>query len=225
MTTYLFYQSIAYMGSRAGEFLAAYERASPLARKAQKSMYELLGGVEVSVLIDGDWKEIGTIEEQGPIVNDTHVLAVKDKGKFTKVKLSMTKGLWRIDQVAVCTLVGTAEPVRIQPDKLLNKGLSDQELLRTLNDPEVFLVNNPGTSYTLTYTLPEMENPAVFLRTQGYYTEWMRSEWLDEESPEMVQLIIHKPGEWLRQMAPRYKRVESEMEAYFWESKFSYDGK
>jgi hypothetical protein len=211
---------MAYMGSKAGEILAAYERALPLIRNAQKSIYDILGGVEVSVLINGRWRKVGTIEEQGPIASDTHILPVGYNHDFNKVKLTMTKGLWRIDQVSLCNILGEKEPFVIQPAKLLNKGIEDYGLLKTLIDPESMLVINPGTSYTLVFEIPEIENLSVFLKSQGYYTEWMRDEWLEEENPEMIQLIIKKPYEWLKLMSPKYKLIESEMESLFWSSKF-----
>ncbi len=220
MTTYLFYQSMAYMGSKAGEFIAAYERASPWVKNLQRDMYEILGGVDVHVLINGQWKYIGSVEEQGPIITDTHILPILLKGEVSKVKLTMTKGLWRIDQVAIGTIEEQLEPKVIPPAQLLVAGQPSAELLQRLNDPEQMLVNNPGTSYTLVYPLPEGDYD-VFLKSEGYYTEWMRGEWLAEENPEMVNLMVKNPEKWLELMAPRYKAQEAGMEALFWSSKFS----
>lgn len=220
MTTYLFYQSMAYMGSKAGEFIAAYERASPWARSIQKNMYEILGGVEVHVWINDKWEYVGLVEEQGPIVSDTHILPIRMKGSVSKVKLTMTKGLWRIDQVALGTIEGKGESIVIQPETLLVGGQPSTELLERLNAPDQLLVNNPGTSYTLVYELPEGTYD-VFLKSQGYYTEWMRDEWLAEEDPAMVNLLVKKPEKWLELMAPKYKIQEAGMEKLFWSSKFS----
>jgi len=220
MTTFLFYQSMAYMGTRYGELAAAYERSSKLVRGAQKSMYDVLGGVEVSVEHNGKWKKIGSIKEQGPIVSDTHILPVKLRGEFSRIKLTLTKGLWQIDQVGICSIKEAESAEIIQPHMLANNGQEDLSLLSILNDDERMLVNNPGVSYTLSYLLPDHRDYELFLDTKGYYTEWMRSEWLAEEDAEMVNLILRKPKNWLRVMAPKYKEVEAEMNALFWTSKF-----
>ena len=220
MTTYLFYQSMAFMGSGVGELMAAYENASPIVRNAQRTMYDILGGVEVSVLIDDKWKKIGSVDEQGPIVTDTHLIPVRLKGEISKVKLTMTKGLWRIDRVALGTIEKEVEPIILRPKMVLSEGIDNPELLDALTDEEKMLVNNPGTSYTLVYDNPGKDPVSIFLRSQGYYTEWMREDWLKEENPEMVELIIKKPRKWLKLMAPRYKAVEAEMESLFWASKF-----
>ena len=220
MTTFLFYQSLAYMGTRLGEIMVAYEKASPLVRNAQKSMYEILGGVEVSIMIKSKWKKVGFINEQGPITTDTHLIPVNYPGTFRKVKLTMTKGLWRIDQVALTDILDVHEPLVIQPSRLLNGDKDEKELLETLIDPDNMLVNNPGTSYTLVYELPEVSGLALFLRSQGYYTEWMRSQWLKEENQSMVNMIIKRPKKWLVTMSPKYKQAETEMDSLFWSSKF-----
>lgn len=220
MTTFLFYQSLAYMGSQVGTFMAEYERAIPIVRNAPKNIYDVLGGIEVSVMINNKWKKVGIIKEQGPIARDTHIIPVKELGNFSEVKLTMTKGLWRIDQVSLCTINKEVEPVIVKPKKLLNNGKEEVYLLETLNNPEKMLVNNPGTSYTLVYDLPKEGNLSLFLKSQGYYTEWVRSEWLKEEDAEMVQLIIKQPHKWLKLMSPKYKVVEAKMDSLFWASKF-----
>ncbi len=220
MTTFLFYQSLAYMGSGVGELMAAYENASPLIRDAQNNMYDILGSVEVSAWINGEWKLVGEVEEQGPIVTDTHLIPIKHDGKVEKVKLTMTKGLWKIDQVTMCAVHEEVSPLSIQPIEMLENGIPLQKELEVLNDPSRMLVNQPGASYTLRFVIPDKGPHSVFLRSQGYYTEWMRKDWLSEEDPEMVRMIIRKPRKWLKLMTPKYKMVESEMESMFWASKF-----
>ncbi len=223
MTTFLFYQSMAYMGTKTGELLAKYERSSPMVRNAYRSINDVLGGVEVSVLLDNRWYKIGELKEQGPIVCDTHILPVNLKGKVSRVKLSMTKGLWRINQVGLCTIYRNAKPELIQAHSLLSYGQEDCEVLEKLNDEHEMIVNLPGTSYTLIYSLPELKQYALFLKTRGYYTEWMRKSWLEEEDSDMVSMIMYQPKKWLKEMAPKFKNVEPEMEVMFWSSKFAHD--
>ena len=222
MTTFLFYQSMAHMGTKAGELLARYERSSPLVRKAFKSMDEVLGGVDIEVEVNNKWKKVGTIKEQGPIVCDTHIVPVNYKNKISKVRLTMTKGLWRIDRVNVCNVVKKSKSEVIQASSLINYNQEDCSILQELNDKEKMIVNLPGTSHTLIYKLPEYDNYAVFVETRGYYTEWMRKEWLKEESEEMIDLILYNPKKWIRLMTPQYKHMELEMETLFWMSKYAY---
>ncbi len=222
MTTYLFYQSLAYMGRRVGNIMAAYERASPWVRKAQSTIYDILGGIEVEVLINDRWIKVGSINEQGPIASDTHLIPINRDASFSQVKLTMSKGLWRIDQVAVCNISERKlEPLVLEPVSVTDRGTKDEGLSKILVDPDSWLVTNPGASHTLEFELPKGEQFDLFLRSKGYYTEWIRSEWLKEENLEMTKLILTNPKKWLRIMAPKYKLVEGEMEDLFWSSKYN----
>jgi hypothetical protein len=221
LTTYLFYQSMAYMGAKAGEFIALYENSSALIRNSVKSINELLGGIEVRVLIDGKWKKVGVINEQGPIASDVHILPIDYKGEFNKVKLTLTKGLWRIDQIGLCKIIGEQKPIKVKPKLLLNNGVLDSVLHSILVDDENMLVNFPGTCYTLIFDVPPMNNFSLFLYSRGYYVEWMRNEWLKEENPKMVNMILKHPQKWLKVMAPLYKGIENQMESLFWTSKYT----
>lgn len=221
MTTYLFYQSMAHMGTKAGDFIAKYENSSPLVRSAYSSINDILGGVEVEAYISNKWKKIGILKEQGPIVCDTHILPVNKKGKVSKVKITMTKGLWRIDQIGLCTIIRKGKPLIIQANKLIDKNIENCELLTCLNNIQTAIVNLPGTTYTLEYQIPTNINQSIFIKSKGYYTEWMRKEWLQEENREMTELIVYDPKEWLRLMTPGYKTIEQEIETMFWASKFA----
>ena len=69
--------------------------------------------------------------------------------------------------------------------------------------------------------MPEgLDGAAAFLESRGYYYEWMRSEWLAEEDAAMAGLVVARPEEALRRLAPQYKRQEADMEGSFWASRF-----
>ncbi|HSD28956.1 MAG TPA: hypothetical protein VLL75_16780, partial [Vicinamibacteria bacterium] len=60
----------------------------------------------------------------------------------------------------------------------------------------------------------------IFLESEGFYYEWMRSEWLAEEDPGMAALALADPAEALRRLAPAYKAEEPHLERAFWASRF-----
>ncbi len=48
------------------------------------------------------------------------------------------------------------------------------------------IVTLPGDAYQLAYRLPEHpERYELFLESRGYYLEWMRREWMADESPSL----------------------------------------
>jgi hypothetical protein len=220
MTTFLFYQSIAYMGSGAGSLLASYEKEVAKGHKVPVSVIDMLGGIEVEARIDGIWHRIGEVNESGPIASDRHLLPIEIDGTVDQIRLTMVKGLWRIDEVSLVKIIDQAEPVVVPPFEFIHMGSNKLNLLTSLNDTSSYHVNFPGASDTLNFNLKEHRNVQLFLMSEGYYLEWIREDWLAEEDPRMVKMLFLTPGKWLKEMAPKYKLVEPVMEELFWSSKY-----
>jgi hypothetical protein len=134
----------------------------------------------------------------------------------------MAKGAWRLDAVGLVSIEGSAKPLRLEPSEVFADGRPASEArakLLSSNDP---LVTFPGDAYTLVYRLPEeAARYELFLETKGYYLEWMRTEWLAEENTARAAAMFLDPAGSLRRLAPEFKRVESELEASFWRSKYA----
>ena len=226
VSTFLFYQTMAYMGRSAGEWLAALERGDEQLISQAMGMERVLGGIEVSVAESaGPWRAIGTYGEAGPIATDVSVLPfLAADGHSTgplRVRLRMAKGNWRVNYVALARLGSPVTPTVLEPDMVTRAARPDTTALSRLRDPNRYLITYPGDEYQLVFMLPEAAAELeLFLESQGYYYEWMRSEWLDEEDPAMVSLILFRPEAALRLLAPRFKRVEPQMERLFWASRF-----
>ncbi|MEP7326394.1 MAG: hypothetical protein ABI836_10635 [Gemmatimonadota bacterium] len=71
LTTYLLYQTFAYLGTRATEALAMLERAD---RPHGPAMLGILGGIEVMVDSAGQWVTVGNDFEVGPLATDVRVV-------------------------------------------------------------------------------------------------------------------------------------------------------
>jgi hypothetical protein len=226
LPTYLFYQSLAWLGTHAGEWLAALQRGDPAARAGTAAVVHALGGIDVAVRAEGGTASaIGRIAETGPLATDTRVLPLTHSGGPLTVTLRMAKGAWRIDGVALARLERIVEPVRV-PVREVRRGAPpygqrDDDALRRLLDPDSTLVTLPGDIYTLRFALPQdAPDPELFLETKGYYLEWMREEWLAEEDAAHARALLLEPQVVLRELAPRFKRVEASMESLFWSSRY-----
>ena len=108
----------------------------------------------------------------------------------------------------------------IRPEVVYYRGQNDTIALNQLLNEDKRLVTNPGSTYTIEYSLPEPGSYQLFLRSEGFYVEWMREEWLKEENPELVRLMLDDPKAYLKKLTPKYKEVELLMEEIFWSSKF-----
>jgi hypothetical protein len=225
LSTFLLYQTMAYMGGQVGAWLAALERLPPTPPSQAFGLSRALGGIDVEVSDDGrEWRTIGTFDEAGPLSGDVQVFPMSASLETapTRVRLRMAKGSWRLDYVALASLGPEVTPRVIEPRTVDRAAQRDDAALDALRR-ERHLVTVPGDAYRLTFALPE--DPAgqgleLFLESRGYYYEWMRAEWLGEEDPAMVDMILTRPEDALRQLAPAYKQREGSMEESFWRSRF-----
>jgi hypothetical protein len=223
LTTYLFYQSLAYLGSTAGYFAARIESGDYALKKHVNKLWELLGGIEVFVQnLNGGWTKVSQVEEMGPIASDVHLIELPETGAPTlKVKLRLTKGLWRIDYLALTKLEQNLEPIKIKPSLVIRENGTYNNLESQLTDTLKPLITLPGDIYNLHYVLPcNSKDFEVFLCSKGYYIEWMRETWLQEESRKRASLMFGFPRLFMRMAAMDFKKIEPTMEDNFWRSRY-----
>jgi hypothetical protein len=223
ITTFLIYQALAYMGSEAGRFLATLETGGDEARERAGAIGRVLGDIEVLVQeADGAWVVVGSVGETGPIASDTRVVPLP-AGQLGsgRVRLRLTQGMWRLDQVVLVQLGDEVTPRRIMPQGVRKGEADDEAALRALRDREEALVTLPGDAYEVTYHLPA--GPAgyeFFLEARGYYLEWMRQEWMADEDPLRAAQVLMDPAGAMRDLAPMFKARESSFERLFWGSRY-----
>ncbi len=224
VSTYVFYQSMAFAGSHAGDLLAEVERHDTAGFPGAWAMMQRLAQVEVLAgPVGGTLRQIGTFGEAGPIAGDQQVVRLPEGAGASpvQVRLRFARGAWRFDRLALVRVSVAPEPTRLDPVRIERAGVADTAALARLLDPDRYLVTNPGDNYRLRFELPDdAQRLTFFLESRGYYYEWMRPEWLREENPAMLGLIAAAPDEALRRMAIGYSRLEPRLEALFWASRF-----
>lgn len=224
MSTYLFYQTLAYMGTGSGGFFASLQRSGPKMLSEFTAFGESLGNIEVLVPDSaGQWQIAGVIRETGPLATDMHLLLLPSlNSSAPTVRLRLTKGYWRIDQVALVSVGNRLSEQRIQPSAAIRNGRQDSAALACLLDEAKALITLPGDTVQLKYELPPTpDSYEFFLESRGYYLEWMRENWLAQENQQMATNILFNSSVALKTLAPEYKRVEAQMEEYFWNSRYA----
>jgi hypothetical protein len=221
LTSFLFYQGLAYLGRSAGTWLASIERGVPGALDRASGIGRVLGGIEIETRSDdGAWRPIAEVHETGPLATDVRVIPLPAgalSAEAPVVRLRMARGAWRVNQVALAALGPRIEPIRLRPERVLKDDRPDEEARRLLADTTRALVTLPGDTYTIRYRLPEHpERYELFLETRGYYLEWIREPWLATEDPARAAMMGLRPREALRALASEYKRIEAEFERNFW---------
>jgi hypothetical protein len=223
LTTYLFYQTMAYLGRSAGEYLAALERGGPAVAGQAMGMARVLGGIEIEVAeAGGAFRPIGTFDEAGPIAGDVQVFPFESSGEAPlRVRLRLAKGLWRLGWVSLARLGTPIQAETLEPTEVERPGKMDTGALATLNHRDRHLVTVPGDDYRVAFALPrpgaELE---FFLESEGYYYEWMRDGWLADEDPAMALLALTRPEEALRRLARPFKSREAVLDRGFESSRF-----
>jgi hypothetical protein len=223
MTTYLVYQALAFLGRDATRWLATLETGGPTTRDAAGALGRALGRIEVLVPDGrGGWTPAGAVGETGPIAVDTKVVPLPaGTERPVRIRLRLTRGLWRLDYVALATLGDSIPVQRLSAEQVRRGGRDDPAARAALIDPARALTTLPGDEYQLVYRLPpEPEGYELFLEARGYYLEWMRREWLTEENPALALRMMLDPGGALRALAPEFKRLEPDMERAFWASRY-----
>ena len=171
LTTFLFYQTLAYLGSRATAALASDGIAS-----RANGFDQLLGGIDILVDDSGRWRKIATSNENGPLAADVHLLRLPPgAARSGRIRLSLARGLWRLDYVALARLDHRVEPVRLLPVEVRH----GNDVAGSTAEP---ITTMPGDVYEFAFELPAApEDHELFLDSRGYYLEWMRDEWVREE--------------------------------------------
>jgi hypothetical protein len=222
MSTYLLYQTLAYLGTHASSALASLASGGPVDREQVDGVGRRLGRIEVLVPdATGEWVLVGSTGETGPLASDTKVVPLPPNDRpATRIRLRLTRGLWRIDHLALAKLGKPLQPVRLSPVRVERGGVDDPAALHALVDTGTALVTLPGDSYDLHYRLPPHQQYELFLESRGYYLEWMRREWLAEENLALAAQILFDPAAAVRALAPAFKRREPELERLFWNSRY-----
>jgi hypothetical protein len=224
LSTFLFYQGLAYMGSSVGDYVASLERGEEMPANGIRAMDRALGGIEILVCDQfGDWRLVGEVNEVGPLATNTHVIPLPDSGVTSrKIRLRFSRGRWRIDYVALAVLQGEVIPQTLHPVEVHGNREGNDDARKILLDTSRVLVTLPGDEYVLRYQLPEnYRQYELFLNTRGYYLEWMRDEWLPDENAAMVAMMFLNPEKALRKLAPEFKQIEAQMEDEFWRSRYA----
>ena len=221
LSTYLFYQALAYLGRRAGDFIMRLEREEPGTLERVRGIRHALGGIEVLIWKpDGTWSKAGEVHETGPLAADVKIVPLPESGPGpVRVRLRLTRGHWRLDFLALASIGERAAPISLQPAAV--RGLAAGASATFAPTPARPMLTLPGDEVIFTYRLPEgPERYELFLESRGYYLEWMRKEWLAEESMLRAAALFLDPEDTLRRLAPQFKAEEARLDDLFWKSRY-----
>ncbi|MFQ5549853.1 MAG: hypothetical protein ACE5FJ_01290 [Gemmatimonadales bacterium] len=221
VSTFLIYEAMDYMGRDMGSWLAGLERNDPAAHAAYEALASLTGVMELRVRSGiGPWRDLGSFDETGPIAGDELLFPLPDLSPGPLQLMVVTaRGSWRIEHVSAVVVTPAAAPTVLDPHEVEFSG--EHEAGSILRDTGRYLITQPGDRVRMVYMVPkDAERYDLFVRSRGYYYEWMRAEWIEPDS-ERLALLMAQPRLALREMAPRFKQLEPGFETQFWNSRFT----
>jgi hypothetical protein len=224
VSTYLFYQTLAYMGSTVAEWIAKLESGNMLALQKAQDLGMILGGIEIFIKDNqGNWIPAGEIRETGPLATNISITPLPAIAEDAiDIRLKLAKGNWRLDYIALASIKKKVTPIRLKPDIVICDSSPDYNALDILHDSSRVLVTLPGDEYTLQYSFPDaFDQYELFLQSRGYYLEWIRDEWLKEENQAKAAMMFFDPEKALQDLALEFKKIEADMEDLFWGSKYA----
>lgn len=185
LSTVLFYDvMLASAGHRAVDWLGSdLEQISTAVRLGRWVQSRL--GLRVSVWRDGRYQEVARLPDAGPIAwrDASVVVPIASTEPGLRVRLSFTTDHWRIDRAAIARTLGRAEGRVVAAARITGAdGRLDPDALGAIARPdERYLQTTPGQRFEVAFEAGPSRagtERTFFLSSQGYYTEWVRAEWL-----------------------------------------------
>jgi len=146
-------------------------------------------GMRVSVLDGNSYRRITRIGDSGPIAFHRMAVlvpALKAMDGLVHVRLSFVADDWRIDQVAVTGDWKRPSVKRVPVSRVIvSDPAQTQSTLGALRQPdESYVITTPGQSFTVEFDVGTIDasTRTWMLASQGYYTEWVRGDWIKNAS-------------------------------------------
>ena len=228
MTTYFIYSAMGYMGDEVGDMFAHLERNKEAGEKLNDGIKTELGEIDIYVWDEANakWVFENGFYETGPIAINKEIIKLNSSAHNgqLKIKIILNKGLWRIDQISLVNVIKEVQPMELEAHEVVKNSKIDNEIMKDLISDENYVISMPGDEFTFQYNFPEDgKTYELFLKSRGYYLEWMRASWIkDKDLAKLWQMVEH-PVRYLKSEAHHYKQYEAEMEEQFWNSKIDTD--
>ena len=205
---------LASQGAQALDWLGA-ELADTKQVTELDGWFQATLGLEISVRGPGGWERVARVADSGPLAwEEVAIQLPVPEGEELRVRLSFLADEWRIDYAGLAEEVEFAEPTvaalaRVAP----LSGAHDPELAAELARPdEDYVVMIPSGAISLeseplgAYSGDER---TFFLSSQGYYTEWIRPDWIrSTDRPEPFR----PSGETVVRLMERWVEEKDEVE-------------
>ena len=153
--------------------------------------YNSYAGLTVSVRREGEWTQVETVPDVGPIAPKELALRLPvERNGYGEMEVRLE---WFPDNFMIDYIGFEPEPAddeirvsALQPHSIRDyRGEPVDSIGRLIGKfDQDYLVTGPGESYHFEYRVPSREDSVttLFIRSRGYYTEWLRGDWISRRS-------------------------------------------
>lgn len=192
LSTLLFYNMV--LGDQGLKALAWQHRLDrdPVYASAFSMLYGRYSGVRASVQENGTWRMVGNLTDAGPIVWRTECVRIPTKGRDSvTVRLSCLADNAFLDHIAVAARHTGPTRTTIVPWTITASTVDTNHTPLDQKDKN-YLVHDPGDHTSLSVHIPRSSvHGSLFVRSNGFYYEWVRAEWLQRPTTTGASDVIN----------------------------------
>ena len=207
LSTVLFYNLV--LGDQGLHALAWQQRldTDPIYAAAFSMMYDRYSGVRVLVWDGNEWNQQAVMTDAGPIVWHEGSVTVPTFGQDTlRIRLRGLADNLEIDAVEIAR----SEPCAIEEIPLHWEVLSttvpgDPDIRSALAhvDGDYFLQDPSESTALLLHLPPGARHGTVFVRSHGWYYEWVRQQWIKPSNTPRSNDMLNGEG-MIRELGKRW---------------------
>ncbi len=222
LNTVLFYDfMLAQAGPKSLDWLAKDMESIGQALSVGDLYMERMG-IRISTWNGQTFDQVTRLGNTGPIAWDELGVVVPVLPGDARVRLSFLADSWRIDHVAVSPEFRTTAFQVHAPHSITVDDVEDDEALERIAYPDdSYLMTFPTDRFEVNFRIPaiaETSDRTLFLSAQGYYTEWIRRQWVTNLDGRPFEATDQS----LLQAVQRWKEVRPEFESLFVNTRLPY---
>jgi hypothetical protein len=177
-------------------------------------------GMRISVRDGDEYRQVARFTDKGPIAfHDVAVVVPAPPGDSVRVRLSFVADDWRIDRVSIASRF-SHPPIRTIPLHAVvgSDGAADSAAFASLSAADDrYLTTAPGQRFSARFTAGEIASDSVrtfLLASQGYYTEWVRGDWIDKRTSAAEPFVASKAS--IAKAIGRWRSRQADLEHQFY---------
>jgi hypothetical protein len=182
-------------------------------------------GMRVQLPQGNTYEDAATIVDVGPIVwRNVAVELPAPRERVARLRLVSLPGNWIVDWVGVSFDPPHEMTVtEIPPASIgLIDGTPVDQLSKLLKRDQEYFITFPGDEYRLSFDVPPTsrnQTRSYFLRSRGYYIEWLRQGWIAQAASETPEPLFETGTPVLRRTAQEWLARRPAFEAEFFASR------